>query len=122
LAQGTLRYLTRHQPHLGGAFHLPDNLKGIWSELTHPITAMHQGFYIYPALLFSVFWLLALLGYPRSPLFLRRMFWMVPLFITAHLITGIIYEARQMVPLGFIIISISLFVIFPRADPEKLAA
>ncbi len=122
LAQGLIRYFTRHQAHLGGAFHLPDNLNGIWKELTHPVTAMHQGFYIYPLLLFSIFWFLALLGYPRSPVFLRRMFWMVPLFVFAHLIMGIIYEARQMVPLGFIIIPMSLFFIFSKANPEELAA
>lgn len=122
LTQGVIRFFTRHQPHLGGAFHLPDNLKGIWNELTQPVTAMHQGFYIYPLLLFSIFWFLALLGYPRSPEFFQRMFWMVPLFVIAHLITGIIYEARQMVPLGFIIIPMSLFFIFSKANPDKLAA
>ncbi len=36
MAQGALRYITRFQPHLGGAFHWPDNIEGIWAEVTFP--------------------------------------------------------------------------------------
>ena len=118
LAQGIIRYFTIDQPHLGGAFHLPGNLNGIWYELTHPVAALYTGLYIYLLVVFSIFWLLPLIGYKRSPQFLQRMFWVTPLFLVAHLITGIIYEVRQMIPLGFILIPMSLFLIFPKTNPD----
>ena len=118
LAQGIIRYITRNQPHLGGAFHLIDNLNGIWSELTHPVLALYTGLYIYLFAIFSVFWLLPLIGFKRSPRFLQRMFWVTPFFLGAHMITGIIYEARQMIPLGFILIPMALFLIFPKTEVE----
>lgn len=110
-AQGVLRYITRFQPHLGGAFHWPDNIQGIWSELIFPYQAIFNGSYIYLFLVFSVFWLLAIVGLFRSPLFFRRVFWVTPFFLAGNLITGIIKEARQMVPLGFIIIPLALFIL-----------
>ncbi len=115
LAQGLLRYINRFQPHLGGAFHWPDNLQGIWAELTFPYQAIFHGMYIYPFLVFSIFWLLALFGLAKSPRFFRRVFWITPFFLAGNLITGIIAESRQMIPLGFIVIPLALFFIAPEA-------
>jgi hypothetical protein len=47
---------------------------------------------------------------------------MVPFFIAAHLATGIITEIRQMLPLGFIIIPMALFSIYPQLAQNFQAA
>jgi hypothetical protein len=121
LVQGGIRYITRHQPHLAGAFHLPDNITGIWEEIRDPVGSIFNGKYLYPFLIFSIFWIYAAVGYRRSPHFLKAVFWLVPLFVTGNLITGIITESRQMIPLGFILIPMSLFLIFPREpDPPGI--
>jgi hypothetical protein len=117
LTQGVIRYINRDQPHLGGAYHLPENLLGIWNEIQHPVETLFQGKYIYPFLIFSIFWIYAVLGYRKSPRFLRSVFWIVPLFLAANMITGEISESRQMIPLAFILIPMSLFFIFPNPDP-----
>ncbi len=111
LVQGGIRYINRNQPHLGGFYHLPDNLAGIWSEIRDPIDAIFHGMYIYPFLIFSIFWIFAAFGYSRSPAFLKAVFWLAPFFIAGNLITGIITESRQMIPLGFIIIPMAMFFI-----------
>jgi hypothetical protein len=118
LIQGGIRYITRDRPHLGGAYHLPGNLTGIWSEISNPMGALFHGRYIYPFLIFSVFWIYAVVGYPKSPRFLKSLFWVIPFFIAANMITGIIFESRQMIPLGFILIPMSLFLIFPKEVPQ----
>lgn len=110
IAQGTLRYITRFQPHLGGAYHWPDNIQGLWAELTFPYQAIFNGQFIYLFLVFSIFWLLAVIGLLKSPFFFRRIFWITPFFLAANLITGKINESRQMIPLGFILIPMALFV------------
>jgi hypothetical protein len=118
LIQGGIRYINRYQPHLGGAYHLPDNLIGIWNEIHNPPLTLFYGVYIYPFLIFSIFWICAALGYSKSPRFLKSVFWLIPLFVAAHMVTGIIYESRQMIPLGFILIPMSLFFIFPKEFPH----
>ena len=121
-AQGVLRYITRFQPHLGGAFHWPDNIEGIWAEITFPYQSIFNGTYIYPFLIFSIFWLLAIIGLFKSPRFFRRVFWITPFFLAANLVTGKIMESRQMIPLGFIIIPLALFILVPEAAPPKKSA
>jgi hypothetical protein len=37
---------------------------------------------------------------------------LIPAFILTHLYTGIIYEVRQMVPLGFVVIPAAFFWMF----------
>ena len=118
LTQGVIRYINRNQPHLGDTYQLPENLLGIWNEIQHPVETLFQGKYVYFFLIFSIFWIFAVLGYPKSPRFLRSVFWIVPLFLAAHLITGIVSESRQMIPLAYILIPMSLFFIFPEASPE----
>lgn len=117
--QGLIRYVTRNNPYLDSGLRLPDNLQRLWGELSHPAYALFHGTFIYPFLIFSAFWVLAILGYSKSPLFFRKVFWIVPFFIAGNLITGIISESRQMIPLGFIIIPMALFYIYPRAKPGE---
>jgi len=122
LAQGVLRYINRFQPHLGGAFHWPDNIQGIWAEFTFPYQAIFNGEYIYLFLVYSIFWLLGAIGWFKSPFFFRRVFWITPFFLAANLITGKINESRQMIPLGFILIPMALFIMVPEAaDAAKKA-
>ncbi len=93
---GYIRYLTRDAPHLGGAYHLPANISMIR----------------FPILIFHVFWVLAYLKMSEKPRFLQRALWSVPLFIIPHMITGIITETRQMLPLSYIIFPAALFFLF----------
>jgi hypothetical protein len=118
LVQGVIRYITRHQPQLGGVYHLTDNLLGIWNDLRYPMSSLYKGIYLYPILIFSIFWIYAAVGYRKSPRFLKATFWLVPLFVAGNLITGLINESREMIPLGFILIPMSLFLIFPKEIPE----
>jgi hypothetical protein len=112
---GLMRYITRDRPHLGDAILWNQN----WSRLGQALTQTHlfdlyRSPYLYFILVFSVFWLYALLGYRRSGLFLQRALWMVPLFLLAHFITGKIDESRQMIPLGFILIPMGLSFVFSK--------
>jgi hypothetical protein len=111
LVQGGIRYINRNQPHLGGAYHFPDNLAGIWNEIRNPVGALFHGMYLYPFMIFSIFWIYAVAGYPKSPRFLKAMFWVIPFFVAGNLITDKIAESRQMIPLGFILIPMSMFFI-----------
>jgi hypothetical protein len=120
-AQGLIRYITRANPYLDSGLRLPDNLQRLWGELSHPGYALFHGTFIYPLLIFSVFWVLAILGYSKSPLFFRKVFWIAPFFIAGNLITGIISESRQMIPLGFIIIPMTLFLLIPEARARSVS-
>jgi hypothetical protein len=112
-----IRYMTRDRPHLGGAYHWPDNIAGIWHDLHLPVLRMYRAFYLSPVFLFGALWVFALLGYKKKPLFVRRSLWLVPFFLVPHMITGIIAESRQMIPLGFILIPAALFALLPRETP-----
>jgi hypothetical protein len=101
-----------------GGYHLPDNLAGIWNEIRGPVGALFHGMYLYPFLIFSIFWIYAAVGYRNSPRFLKSTFWLIPLFVAGNMITGIITESRQMIPLGFILIPMSLFLIFPKETQQ----
>jgi hypothetical protein len=90
---GIIRYINIDRPHLGGAWHLYENMRHIGS----------------PLLIFNVFWVLAFLKFKEKPLFLQRALWTIPLFVIPHMITGRIAETRQMIPLSFIIIPSSIF-------------
>lgn len=91
-----IRYLTRDAPHLGGAYHLPRNIALIRI----------------PILLYHILWVLAFLKMSKKPRFLQRALWAVPLFIIPHMITGIITETRQMLPLAYIIFPSALMYLF----------
>jgi hypothetical protein len=123
IAQGTLRIINWHLPHLGGAYHLDENLTNIWNALRHLNPLDYDlGPYLFPAVMFTIFWVYALIGYRRSPRFVQRALWMVPLFVIPNLITGIFREVRQMVPLGFVLIPPSLFLLFRSRSGEPVPA
>lgn len=85
---GIIRYINRDQPHLGGAMH--------WMENINNISKLYDFLHFY--------WFLPLLFILVLPKFLQRSYLSLPFFILPHLITGIIEETRQMVPLVFIIV------------------
>ena len=113
LVVGTIRYINRNRPHLGGAWHLPDNVAGVLSGLKVMPLDYWSNTYLYLFFLFGAFWVFAFLRYSRKPLFLRRAALMVPFFLVGHFLTGRIHEARQLVPLSYIIIPMAFFYLFP---------
>lgn len=104
---GIIRFITRDNQHLGDRFTLVDNLQSIAKDLLHHPMDYYWSVYLYPFFLFGTFWVFAFLYMREKDAFLRRISFFIPLFIIAHLITGLIYEARQMLPLAFIIIPLS---------------
>jgi len=113
VAVGFIRYITRDRPHLGGAWHLPDNLEGLINNLKFTPLEFYRAEYLYIIFIFGVFWLFAFLKYSHKPQFLKRAWLVIPVFIFIHFLTGITNEVRQMLPLGFIIIPMALFNLFP---------
>lgn len=112
LIEGIIRFITRHRPQLGGAWHLPLNVGSIVTELFwSPLNYFHAMF-LYPVFIFGMFWIYACLGLGRKPVFVRRSMLLVPLFILPNLLTGIVGEVREMIPLAFIIIPAASFWLF----------
>jgi hypothetical protein len=118
LALGGIRYLTRHQPVLGSGWHLPDNVAGMIRDFHLNIFDMHQGSYIFVLFIFNVFWLYTFLHFKQKPLFLRRAVLIIPIFLGIHMLTGIISEVRQMLPLSLIVIPAALYFLFPQPEKE----
>lgn len=115
---GIIRYITRHQPVLGSGWHFPDNIHGLWRDLHLNILDIHQGNYFALLLIFNVFWIYAFLNLKQRPLFLKRAVFIIPIFVGIHLLTGIISEVRQMLPLSFVIIPLSLGFLFAPKEQE----
>ncbi len=116
---GLIRFITRNQPVFGGAWHFPVNIIGIINNLSYNVFDSYRAFFLYIFLIFNIFWIYTFIRYKDKPLFLKRASLMIPLFVVAHLITGIISEVRQMLPLSFIIIPMTLFYIFPSKSPKE---
>jgi len=93
VAVGIIRLINIDRPHLGGALHFLENLQNI-----------HQ-----PIILFNFLLILAVMRFKEKPKFLRRALLTLPLFFLPHLITGVIAEIRQMIPMSFIIIPAALY-------------
>ena len=92
ISVGIIRYINIDRPQLGGAWHFHENIYHLDSLLK----------------VFNIFWILPFLYFKKRPLFLQRALISIPLFIIPHLITGIISETRQMIPLSFILIPASV--------------
>ena len=65
-----VRYVTRDRPHLGGAWHLPDNLWGIGNGLRlllySPLDTWRED-YLWFLMLYGPLWVFAYLGWARKP-------------------------------------------------------
>ncbi len=95
VAVGTIRYITRDRPHLGGAWNFYENM----NHLDSLFKVLH------------VFWILPFFYFKKLNPFLKRSLMTIPLFIIPHLITGKINEIRQMIPMAFLVIPASWFTI-----------
>jgi hypothetical protein len=112
-----IRYLTWDNPHLGGSWHLPDNLAGLGGAVLSSPLQWVRNSYAHTWLLFGPLWIYAFVGWRRKPLFLRAASLMIPIFIAAHLLTGILDEVRQLVPLGVILVPMALWDFAGGRDP-----
>jgi hypothetical protein len=99
-----IRYITRDRPHLGGAWHWNENWKGMWNDLHLNVLDYSGAFYLSIFFIFNVLWVYAFWCFREKPRFIRATLLLIPAFIIPHMITGIIQEVRQMVPMGFVVI------------------
>jgi hypothetical protein len=113
---GWIRYVTRDRPHLGGARHWGDNVHGILSDLQQNPLDYPRAVYLSMFFIFNVLWIFALLRLSDKPRFVRATLILIPAFLIPHMLTGIIYEVRQMVPLAFVVIPAAFFWIFREAE------
>ena len=63
-------------------------------------------------LLFNVLWIFAFLKFFEKPRFVRCSLLLVPAFLIPHMITGMILEVRQMIPLAFVVLPAAMFWMF----------
>jgi hypothetical protein len=113
LIVGTIRYITRDSPRLAPLWQLPGNISSMRAALGASPLDWWQSSSLYIFFIFGVFWIFAYLKYFKKPVFLRRAALMIPFFIIAHMLAGIIGEVRLMLPLSFIVIPMSFFYLFP---------
>jgi hypothetical protein len=111
-----IRYVTRDRPHLGGARHWGDNIHGILNDLQRNPLDFPRAEYLSIFFIFNVLWIFACLRLSEKPRFVRATLVLIPALILPHLYTGIIYEVRQMVPLGFVVIPAAFFWMFREAE------
>ena len=71
LLTAAIRYATRDRPHLGGAWHLPDNMGGIGAGLLFSPLDYWRDDYLFPLILFGPLWVYAYLGWAGKPPFVR---------------------------------------------------
>jgi hypothetical protein len=118
IVAGAIRYATRFHLHAGGAWHWPDNIdlmaKGLMRSPFDWYRVPHLGIFF----LFSVLWIYPFIRFKSQPQFFRRLSLVIPVFVFAHLLTGIIMETRQMIPLAFILIPMGLIAMFPEEVVE----
>jgi len=114
-----IRYITRDRPHLGAVLQLGDNLRGVWLSLGISFFDYYRARYLFIFLIFNVLWIYAFLGLKNKPRFVQASLFIIPAFIIPHFITGVIFEVRQMIPLGFVIIPAAFFWLFPKSDVKE---
>lgn len=115
-----IRWYTWDAPHLGGARHWRDNAGGMLGAIRSNPLDYYQALYLSIFFIFNVLWLFAVLRLRDKPRFVRATLLLIPAFVIPHMITGIILEVRQMVPLGFVVIPAAFFWIF-RGEPAIAA-
>lgn len=114
LSVGTVRFINRDRPALVELWQLPDNINGVWRQLSaFDLLHLYDASFLYVFFIFGVLWIYAFIGYRELPLFLRRASLIVPLFVLAHFVAGYITEVRLMLPLSGIIVPMALGFLFP---------
>ena len=103
-----IRYLTRDNPHLGEPFTLYKNINKISLGLSSSPLKWYRHVYLNIILIFGPMWLYAFWAPRSKPEFFRKCLYFLPFFIVPHFLTGVIYEVRQMIPIAFIIIPMTV--------------
>jgi hypothetical protein len=96
---GGLRYYFRKNPYQCDLIQLSYNLSSIYNIAK-------------PIILFNLFWILPFIKFRSKPIFFKRVFLIVPLFVLLHFLIGIVYETRLFLPLAPILIPMGLLTIF----------
>lgn len=94
-----LRYGLGHLPHFVDA-------AALFSKNTAPDSLMR--FVVNGTLFLGAFWILALLGIKHAPIFVRRVSWIVPLYLSVFFMWGVWYEVRLLMPLYPLVIPLGL--------------
>lgn len=72
------------------------------------------------ALLLGVFWVFAVLGLPRAPVFVRRSALVIPAYLAAVALWGIWWEVRLLMPLYPLLLPLALSYLFePGLDAQR---
>lgn len=106
-----IRYITWDNPHLGEPLTLFTNLKRISLSLTRSPLLWYKAVYLNIIFVFGAMWIYAFIGLKKKPEFFRRCLYFLPFFIVPHFLTGVIYEIRQMIPIAYIIIPLTLILL-----------
>ena len=112
LIVGIIRYINIDRPHLGKPWTWADNLFGLYAGFFLSPLDYFRNFYWYLFFIFGAFWVYAYLNRAAKPLFIRRALLTIPLFILPHILTGVLFEVRQMIPMAYIIIPAAMFYLF----------
>jgi len=107
-----IRYVTWGRPHPGGARHWRDNIGGILAALKLGPLEYYRAEYLGMFFIFNVLWIFAVLRIHDQPRFIRATLLLIPAFVIPHIITGIILEVRQMVPLAYVVVPAAFCWIF----------
>ncbi len=108
-----IRYITRDNPRLAIWWQFPENISLMKADLLSSPLGWWDARFLFVFFIFGTIWLFAFLKYSRLPLFLQRAGFLIPVFVIAHLFGGVIGEVRLMLPLGFLVIPMSFFYLFP---------
>jgi hypothetical protein len=121
LTVAAIRYATRGRPHLAGLWQLPHNIEMIRRDLgTNPLD-LYGAAALYFLILFGPLWVYAFLGFRRKPRFMRSATAIVPFFVIAQFLVGIVSEVRLFMPLAIVVIPPALWYLFspPRGEPSE---
>jgi len=115
-----IRYITRDNPRLAIWWQFPENISLMKADLLSSPLGWWDARFLFVFFIFGTIWLFAFLKYSKLPLFLQRAGFLIPVFVLAHLFGGVIGEVRLMLPLGFLLIPMSFFYLFPaNQDPSQ---
>jgi len=118
VALGIIRYINRDNPHLGQPLQFFHNIDRLVASAKLPLLHWHDAFGLHFIFIYGFLWLFALLAYRKAPFFFKRSVIFLPFFLIPHWITGITSEPRQMIPLAFVVIPMSMFWIKDRMPPQ----
>jgi hypothetical protein len=108
-----LRYLRGNAPHIS-------TLQEFWAENIKSTSLFNMS--INWTLFLGGLWMFAILGYKLTPLFIRKIALIVPIYLITILIWGVWVEVRLLMVMYPILVSIGLFFIFPKNKNQSQSA